>query len=157
MLGAAGGPGVRADLNHHPAPAEGTVPRRLEPPRRMALMMCRVTTGGSRSRVSASSVSVSTDTGAAGVSSDTGAGGVSSDTGAVGVSITTSRVGADEATTTVASTCADGAGFAFGAAGVLIVQAAAATITESGGHRAPCRDSTITVGIYVISTQEPQS
>ncbi len=169
VLGAAGGPAVRADLNHHPAPAVGAVPRWLEPPRRLALMMCRLTTGRDRGRASASSVSVSSGAGAGGVSVSSGAGAggvsvssgagaggvsVSTEAGAGGVSITTSGAGADEAATTVASTGADGAGAAVGAAGVLIVQAAAATITESGGHRAPCRDSVIAVGIPVISTQE---
>jgi len=121
--------------------------------------MCRVITGGCRSRVSASTASVSADARASGVSVSTDAdayvGRVSSEAGVGGVGITTSCAGADETAPTVGSTGADSAGSAGGAAGVRIVHAAAATITESGGHRAPCRDSKIAVGISAISTQEP--
>ncbi len=101
--------------------------------------MCRVPTGGGASGASATTCSVSVSTGA----------------DARGVSVTAAGLGADEAATAVTSTGPGTAGGAVGAAGVLVVQAAATTIAESGGHRAPCRDSMIAAESSVISTQEP--
>jgi len=111
VLGAACGPPVRADLDHHPSPAAGAVPRWLEPPRRPAPIVRRA------AAVPVSSGTVTPRTSASGVGVASG-GGVA--------------LGAGASTCVRAACGADGIGGA-----LLHHQEAATTITESGAHRAP--------------------
>ncbi len=86
VLGAAGCPAVRANLNDHPAPAARAVPRWLEPSCHLALIMGGAAGGSGAGRVSSGSGAgrVSGGTGVAGATRGAGtrAGTVSGATGA---------------------------------------------------------------------------